>query len=289
MGKRSLRTLLLLAGATCVAAPTLLVRAASPFGSEPVPSRQVIALAQPLGDGRWNLVVLEQREPAPPCWRRHADGTVTSYETHLSEATCGRYLSSNAYSLRVAGNDLRHPWRLRIEQQRDQLSLLAVGSQQPQPLLVGSARVAGARPVEIQLAQGWGLERRSYEGQRLSHLYVANPNPLPVLMAQARAGGSDLLAVAPLPPPPPRPDAERRQRSSILNSAAETPPRLQSLPVYSTGGPQSWGNAVPDSQRQLVQSPRQPRTPTPRAAAYSTDAGTPSGGVIALQVVPFQP
>ena len=96
MGKRSLRTLLLLAGATCVAAPTLLVRAASPFGSEPVPSRQVIALAQPLGDGRWNLVVLEQREPAPPCWRRHADGTVTSYETHLSEATCGRYLSSNA-------------------------------------------------------------------------------------------------------------------------------------------------------------------------------------------------
>jgi hypothetical protein len=94
-------------------------------------------------------------------------------------------------------------------------------------------------------------------------------------MAQARAGGSDLLAVAPLPPPPPRPDAERRQRSSILNSAAETSPRLQSLPAFSTRDPQAWRNPDPGSQRQLVQSPRQPHTP--------------SDGVIALQVVPFQP
>lgn len=280
-------SLLMLVGAGCVAlAPMLvqpLVRAASPFTAEPVQADQVIALAQPLGYGRWNLVVFEQREPAPPCWRRHADGSVTTYETHLSEATCGRYLSSNAYSLRVAGNDLRHPWRLRIEQQNGQLSLLAIGSQQPQPLLVGSGRVAGARPVQLQLAEGWAFERRSYEGQRLSHLYVANPNPLPVLMAQARSGGRGLMAVAPLPPPPPGTDSRLRSRRTAL----------QPDPLPETTQPRAGGGALAGSRLerlnrlQLGAMPRTPRTTTSQSLPFAAD--DEDSGVIALQVVPYRP
>ena len=115
---------------------------------------------------------------------------------HLPESTCGRYLSSSAYSLRVAGDDLRHPWRLRVESSNGQLQLLASGSQQPQPLLLGAGQAAGSALVELKLQNDWAFERRTYNGQNLSHLYLAHGNPLPVLLAEAR-GGTNLLAALP--------------------------------------------------------------------------------------------
>ena len=289
MRNPSLRSLLVLSGAGCLALTPLLaqplVRAASPFASDPVQRDKMIALAQPLGDGRWNLAVFEQREPAPPCWRRHTDGSVTTYETHLSEATCGRYLSSNAYSLRVAGTDLRHPWRLRIEEQNGQLRLVAIGSQQPQPLLVGRGLVAGSRPVELQLAEGWGFERRFYEGQRLSHLYVANPNPLPVLMAQARSGGRGLLAAAPLPPPPPGTDSDLRGQRSRRDRVSK-PLSNRSITASDT---QPTSRLERLTRLQPDAAPRQRRFIQSQSLAFGSNGEEQSGGVIALQVVPYQP
>lgn len=273
-----LATVAAVAGLTGPLLHQSLARAASPFGSEPVASGQVIALAQPISADRWNLVVFEQREPAPPCWRRHADGSVTTYEMHLSEATCGRYLSSNAYSLRVAGNDLRHPWRLRIENNNGQLRLLASGSQQPQPLVVGSGRAAGTQTVELQLADGWGFERRTYDGQRLSHVYMANANPLPVLMAQARNGGSGLLAALPLIPPPPAEEEEGRRRT--IRSGGS--PRLAPRPADSSSA--SGSRLARLENLRLGRS----RSQQPEAFENSLDSQD-NGGVIALQVVPYQP
>ena len=254
-----------LAGLTgALLAPLLaqpLAQAASPFGSEPVEAGRVIALAQPAGGDRWNLMVLEQREPAPPCWRRHADGTVTTYERNLPASTCGTYLSSSATSLRVGGEDLRHPWRLRVERRNGQLQLLAVGSQQPQPLLVGSAPDPGAAaPVELQLQDSWAFERRLYDGQRLSHLYVANANPLPLLLAQARTGGS-LLAM-PLPPPPPNPETPG------LSSSRDRLARLEALRLGRRPGNSRTGGMDRFANR---------------------DEDLSSSGVIALQVVPYRP
>lgn len=247
-----------LTGAALLAQPLAQAQAASPFGSDPVAAEQVIALAQPAGGDRWSLLVVEQREPAPPCWRRHADGTVTTFERNLPESTCTTYSSSSATSLRIGGEDLRHPWRLRVERRNGQLQLLAIGSQQPQPLLIGSstARIApgaAGAAVELQLQDGWSFERRTYEGQTLRHLYVANGNPLPVLQAQARSGGG-LLAM-PLPPPPPNPDGPQLRSTSSSRLA-----RLESLRF----GGRSNSSLRPDSEEA-------------------------SSGVIALQVVPYRP
>jgi hypothetical protein len=184
---------------------------------------------------------------------------VTTFERNLPESTCTTYLSSGATSLRIGGEDLRHPWRLRVERRNGQLQLLAVGSQQPQPLLVGSssgplAPGNSGAAVELQLQDGWSVERRTYEGQTLRHLYVANANPLPLLLAQARSGGG-LLAM-PLPPPPPNPDGPQ------LSSSSSRLARLESLRF---GGRPS-GNL--------------------RASGDSDESGS---GVIALQVVPYRP
>jgi len=182
---------------------------------------------------------------------------------HLPESTCGRYLSSSAYSLRVAGDDLRHPWRLRVESSNGQLQLLATGSQQPQPLLLGAGQAAGSALVELKLQNDWAFERRTYNGQNLSHLYLAHANPLPVLLAEARGGASSLLAALPAPPPPPIPDrpSSRAQRAEATTSSSSRLARLESL-----------------------------RLGRPRNNPGGSPAGIDDGsGVIALQVVPFRP
>ncbi|MCH9714474.1 MAG: DUF3747 domain-containing protein [Cyanobacteria bacterium] len=264
------RRYLAVAGASALVAaavPLQLARAAAPFGSTAVAEDQVIALAQPLSDGRWTLIVLEQRQPAPPCWRRNPDGSVLTYEMHLPESTCGRYLSSSAYSLRVAGDDLRHPWRLRVESSNGQLQLLASGSQQPQPLLLGAGQAAGSALVELKLQNDWAFERRTYNGQNLSHLYLAHGNPLPVLLAEAR-GGTNLLAALPTPPPPP-PTPDRR-------SAPASSPAAQAEASSSSS-----------SRLARLESLRFGR---PRSTPGGSPAGMDDGsGVIALQVVPFRP
>jgi hypothetical protein len=240
----------------------------SPFGSAPVEADRAIALAQPLSGDRWNLIVLEQIEPAPPCWRRFPDGSVITYENSLPAGTCGRYLSSSAYSLRVHGDDLRHPWRLKVESNGSQLQLLASGNLQAEPLLVGSGALAGSGLVELKLEDGWSFERRTYQGSNLSHLYVANAEPLPVLLARARSGGNLLAAMPPLPPPPPNPgDGPSRGRTSGSNTLADSggsggSDRLARLRAL------GWGNRSRGSQ-----------------ASDSED----SSGVIALQVVPYRP
>lgn len=250
-----------LVGAGAGLLPLSLAHAAVPFGSEAIEAGSAIALAQPLANGSWNLVVIEQRQPAPPCWRHNSDGTVTTYETYQPETVCGRYLSNSAYSLRIANTDLRHPWRLRVEEQGGQLQLLASGSQQAQPLLVGTAQAAGQGGgrglVALQLREGWSLERRTYQGRSLGHLYVANAEPLPVLQARA-AGTDDLLAAMPAPPPPPAElnrSSGGRDRVAAPSSSSSRLARLESLRF---GGPRTSGSS------------------------------TNADGIIALEVVPYR-
>lgn len=292
---RRKRRYLAAAGVSALAAsavPQQLAQAAAPFGSEPLAQDRVIALAQPLSDDRWNLIVLEQREPAPPCWRRNANGSVLTYEMHLPERTCGRYLSSSAYSLRVGGDDLRHPWRLRVEHNNGQLQLLASGSSAAQPpLLIGSGQAAGSALVELKLLNDWTFERRSFQGQTLSHLYVAHANPLPVLLAEARSGGAPLLAALPAPPPPlapePQPAAVATVRRSTSTSNRRSLQAVSPAPASSeTDTPPAAVRSSSSSRLARLESLRFGR---PRAAAQTAETIDQTSGVIALQVVPYRP
>jgi hypothetical protein len=267
------RTYLAVAGAMVLGAagaavlPQQFAKAAAPFESIPVDTERVIALAQPLSGDRWNLVVLEQLEPAPPCWRRFADGSVTTYEKHLPAGSCGLYSSSSAYSLRLAGDDLSHPWRLRVESRGGRLELLATSPEQPTPLLVGSAEAAGNGLVELQLAQGWGFGRRSFGGQSLNHLYVSHPEPLPVLLARANAAGGELLGLA-TPPPPPSP--------------VQTATRLAATPSQDT-------RSQPASSRLARLESLRLGGSRDRSWEQQPSSVSEAGGVVALQVVPYQP
>jgi hypothetical protein len=270
--RRLKRTYLAVAGAMAVGSagtallPQQFAKAAAPFDSIPVEAGRTIALAQPLSGDRWNLVLLEQLAAAPPCWRRFDDGTVITYEKNLPAGACGLYSSSSAYSLRIADNDLSHPWRLRVESRGPRLELLATSPAQPTALLVGSAEARGDGLVELQLAEGWGFGRRSFQGRSLNHLYVSHAEPLPVLLARANAGGGELLGL-PTPPPP--------------LSPIESATRLAAAPGPD-GGSQPASSRLARLESLRLGGPRNRTWEQPGAEGEA-------GGVIALQVVPYRP
>jgi hypothetical protein len=248
---------LALTGVATAAALIPLAQARALFESRPIPASQVIVLAQPLAGNRWKLVLLEQRQAEIPCWQSQRDGTVLSLADGVrNETYCGRYSSSGAYSLRVAGNDLNRPWQLKLEQGNDLLQLQATSSQTRSPIVVGQAPIPTALPgpntlVPLTLDEGWELERRSYNGRPLSHIYLSNGTPLPMLVARSRSGGP-LLAMPPAPPPP-----------LLASSRSAT----ASLPTPAGRGERITG-------------------PSRRIALATSTPGL--GEVIALEVIPFR-
>ena len=196
---------LLLAGSALPAALPL-AEAAGLFGSRPVDPSRFAVLARPVGEGDWNLLVLEQLAPAPRCWTPTADGLVDpSLNRFDYTAVCSRYLDSNGYSLRIGEQDLASSYRLRLQQQGRVLLLQALSPNEPTVLVVGRAEVPRRDRdafVAISLDPGWELQRRSFGQQTLNHLYFANASPLRQLIAQANGRAPEPVGRRPLTAPP---------------------------------------------------------------------------------------
>ena len=192
--------------ATAALANAPVAGAAGIFGAEPLADDSTVALAQPVDGSRWNLVVVERLQPGTGCWQRQSQGLVSLEPDALSNEThCNRLQSSSGYSLRAAGQDLRSPWRLRIEAVDNRLELQAFNPSLSSPITIGTAPLssnASGLPA-FTLKPGWSFQKRSYEGRLLSHVYLSSREPAAVLQARARgqaAGGS--LAVGKLVAPP---------------------------------------------------------------------------------------
>ena len=144
-------------------------------------------------DGKPQKLVVfefEQLAAEPRCWTARPDGLVDpSLNRFNFTGICNRYIDSNGYSLRVGEQDLATTHRLRLVQVGQELRLLASSETMPVELLVGRGPVPlRVRDgfVELRLEPGWSLQRRTYLGRSLSHLYVANGDTLPALVARAR-------------------------------------------------------------------------------------------------------
>jgi len=166
---------LLLAGSALPATLPSLAQAAGLFASRPVDPSRFAVLARPVGEGDWNLLVLEQLAPSPRCWTPQPDGLVDpSLNRFDYTSVCSRYLDSNGYSLRIGEQDLATSYRLRLQQQGSVLLLQALSPNEPTVLVVGRAEVPRRDRngfVAIALDPGWELQRRSFGQQTLNHLY----------------------------------------------------------------------------------------------------------------------
>ncbi len=159
------------------------------FDSKPLNQEQFAVLARAVGRDSWKLLVLEQIKARPLCWKDQADGLVEpSLNSFDFTGICSRYLDSNGYSLRTAGEDTQKSVRLRLRQGQRGLELHALDPNRSTAVVVARARQARRNKdafVKLKLEPGWRLERRAYQGRTLSHVYFANSESLNQLRAKA--------------------------------------------------------------------------------------------------------
>jgi hypothetical protein len=254
-----------------------LAGSAGVFGSQPLAEGATVALAQPLDNDQWNLILVEQLQPGgASCWSRQSDGSVTiagessavenggsqvsssqviSPGAANGDSRCSRLQSSSGYSLRAADGDLPSPWRLRIAAGAAGLELQALNPSLTTPVPVARApmpRAAGQGLASFRLEPGWSFQGRTYAGRRLSHIYLASAEPLALLQARARGNVQSfpVQSFAGLPPPPPPLELAQRDRRRS----------------------QSWRRQQQISSASIEPAPGQPAP----------------GQVISLPVLPFQ-
>lgn len=269
------------------------------FEGQPVDPRRYAVLGRPLGNGEWNLLVLEQIRPGPPCWQQRADGLVDpSLNRFDYTGICGRYLDSNGYSLRLANQEGigpgGSPLRLRLQPNGAELQLLASAPDLARELIVGRAPIPSRDRtgfVALRLAPGWELQRRVYQGQALNHLYFAHQASADQLVAAAALepspgprgrGGRGALALLPPPPPPP-------------------PPPAPVATAWNAGRSERSAPRLGERDNQRLRERRGGWRRPPLAAPQSLDAaleapanqalqagGGRQGRAIALQVIPYR-
>jgi hypothetical protein len=183
------------------------------FESRGVEASRFVILAKPVARSDWSLVVLEQLQPAPACWRQRPDGLIDASLTRFDyTGICSRYIDSNGYSLRIGNVDLAKSYRLQLRQVGRGLQLLGSSPDAPRDLLLGRGTVPRRDRdgfVAIKLEPDWQLRRRTYGGQSLSHIYFATDTSL----AQLTVSGEE----------PPSPRAVGPVRTGSMEVAPRNP------------------------------------------------------------------
>lgn len=159
---------------------------AATFESAEVTAEKFIAVATPAySNNQHQLLIIEQISNTQPCWSENGSNPVKVDPLLLNfdfTGICGRSNDSNAYSIRMNGQDLGLDYILRVVKRDGDL------------LLVGTSRTNYAAPeIEIGRTQGisdgfqkiilnpgWRFTRRSYQGKKLGHIYLTNDSPPPV-------------------------------------------------------------------------------------------------------------
>ena len=206
---------------------------ASLFDSQPLNGDNFAVLAQAVGQDRWKLLVLEQIKTRPLCWQERSDGLVTpSLNSFDFSGICSRYLDSNGYSLRTGGEEMDRSFRLRVNNDRQGLVLTAMDPNRGVPIVVARGNTSKRDRdafVKLTLEPGWNLERRSYKGRTLGHVYFAHTESTATLLAKARgtstpSGLRHRGIGAPLPPP------AMQVASRRTDLSGRGPIRLQVIP-----------------------------------------------------------
>jgi len=173
------------------------------FENAEVDQDSLISVAIPAGSlVPYKLWLIRETQPGANCF--DVSGSNPGIVDPLWQTTsgCGVGFDSNAYSIRVGGEDLRSQYALNIVQGDGEL-LLVGRPLQGRSFVIG--RTGGIVPggfMEIQLDPGWRITQRTYEGERLSHFYYTNDASLASLLE-----GDDVVTNPnPNPDPQPQPD-----------------------------------------------------------------------------------
>jgi N-acetylmuramoyl-L-alanine amidase len=237
---------------------------ASTFTETDFDQTQVIAITNPYGDDKYNLLVVEQIPGKKKCWAEKGSNPIMVEPLLLNfdfTGICRRATDSNGYSMRLDGKDYGLDYLLRLVPRGNELLLVAthrVDSKQ-QEVVIGRTNGLVRGFMKIELVPGWKFSKRTFGKKVLGHYYfsgsasaikapAANIETKP---ATAKPESSVSVPVLPVPQPPkvtepespstpaPKSPAGQPQNPQKLSTADERPtpprslstqPRLQSFP-----------------------------------------------------------
>ncbi|MEM9137046.1 MAG: DUF3747 domain-containing protein [Cyanobacteria bacterium P01_F01_bin.42] len=144
------------------------------FDQEEVEQDRFVVVAVPLPQGnRHNLLVIEQKSDARPCWEESGEAINPLLLTFDFTGVCGRSTDSNGYSIRQVGEDLALKYRLSLQKKNGVLVLTGVPlrSSFGKAMEIGKTQSAGGDFLRVTLNPDWRLTRRVYQGRPLGHIY----------------------------------------------------------------------------------------------------------------------
>ncbi|MEL4896649.1 DUF3747 domain-containing protein [Crocosphaera sp. Alani8] len=169
--------------------PVHLAVEASTFSETALDQDRVTAIARPYGEGKYDLLVIEQIPDKRDCWAESGSNPVLIDPLLLNydfTGICRRSTDSNGYSIRLDGNDLGLDYLLRLVPRGGELVL--VGTPRTagySEIVLGSTNGMAQGFMKIDLYPGWQFTKRTYQDKVLGHFYFSGSQA-------AIAAGGDL-------------------------------------------------------------------------------------------------
>jgi N-acetylmuramoyl-L-alanine amidase len=165
-----------------VPAPT----ATAAFAQQDIDATEVVAVASPYGEGEHQLLVLQQMTDEKPCWSVTGTDVKTIDPLLLSfdfTGICGRATDSNGYSIRMAGQDIGWRYSLQVSKRNGEMWLIGkpTGAKKTPELKI--ARIKGTPEGfgQFEMASGWRITKRTFNGEALGHFYFTHEQTLAAL------------------------------------------------------------------------------------------------------------
>lgn len=150
---------------------------ASTFSETALDQSSVTAIARPYGEGKYDLLVIEQIPDKQDCWTESGANPVLVDPLLLNfdfTGICRRATDSNGYSIRLDGNDLGLDYLLRLVRRGGELVL--VGTPRTpgyEEIVIGSTQGMAAGFMKVNLYPGWKFSKRTYQDKVLGHFYFS--------------------------------------------------------------------------------------------------------------------
>lgn len=161
----------------CSIAPCIRVSAQATFEEQQIEQTQVIAVARPYSDNKYDLFIVEQIPEKQQCWSEKGaapaivDPLLLNYDF---TGICRRATDSNGYSIRLDGQDLGLSYILRLIERNGELLLVGTPRIPKMPeIVVGRTRGLQRTFMKIVLDPGWKFSKRTYAGKAVGHFYFS--------------------------------------------------------------------------------------------------------------------
>lgn len=300
------RTYLLLVGLGLVGASGLallpLAGSAGVFGSQPMAEGATVALAQPLDNDQWNLILVEQLQPGgASCWSRQSDGSVTiAGENSAVDNSAAENSAGESSTGQSSGGVSSAGGKSRSQVSSSQVISPGAANGDARCSRLQSSSGYSLRAADGDLPSPWRL--RIAAGAAGLELQALNPSlttPVPVARAPMPPAAGQGLASFRLEPGwsfQGRTYAGRRLSHIYLASAepltllqARARGNVQSFPVQSFAGLPPPPPPLELAQRDRRRSQSWRRQQQISSASIEPAPGQPAPGqVISLPVLPFQ-